>query len=116
MCPRLKELAEVGTDLLAVTANTKPKESQCVRSYLDGLFAFFFSVQRTEVNNDDCKFFLEVANIHATFSATQAVTADDGKSPHVNWPSLNAFKLYLSRILGNADVSKQQLFNFQVSL
>ena len=116
MCPRLKELAEVGTDLLAVTANTKPKESQCVRSYLDGLFAFVFSVQRTEVNNDDCTFFLEVANIHATVSATQAVAADDGKRPHVNWPSLNAFKLYLFRILGNADVSKEQLFNFQVSL
>lgn len=113
MCPQLKELAEMGIHLLTVTANTA-KESQCVRSYLDGLFAFFFSVQRTEINNDDCKWFLEVANLHARFAVTQAVAADECTSPHVNWPSLNAFKLYLSRILGNADTSKEHLFNSQV--
>ena len=112
MCPRLRDVAMVGVDLLSVATNTNPNASQSARSYLDGLFAFFFSMHRTEINIEDCRWFLETANKHATFNTNQANAAADDTNPFVNCAS---FKLYLSRMLGKADILKEQL-NSQVSL
>ena len=110
MCPRLKEIAKIGLDLL-VEAHTNPMKHQCVRSYLDGLFAFFFSKQRTEINIEDCRWFLEIANKHDT---SEIIAASDDTKAFINCTSFNVFKLYLSRILGNADITKEQVFNPQV--
>ena len=104
----------MGLDLWLVEANTSPKNSQCVRSYLDGLFAFFFSKQRTELNIEDCRWFLEIANKHAASDITPAIAASDDTNPFINCASFNVFKLYLSRILGNADITKDLLFNPKV--
>ena len=50
MCPRLRDVAEVGMDLLSEAAKAsssiKGERNQYVRSYIDGLFAFFFSAKR----------------------------------------------------------------------
>ena len=104
----------MGLDLWLVEANTSPKNSQCVRSYLDGLFTFFFSKQRTELNIEDCRWFLEIANKHAASDITPAIAASDDTSPFINCASFNVFKLYLSRILGNADITKDPFFNPKV--
>lgn len=114
MCPRLKEIAKIGLDLWLVEASAYPKNSQCVRSYLDGLFAFFFSKQRTEINIEDCRWFLEIANKHAASDITPPIAASDDTNPFINCASFNVFKLYLSRILGKADITKDPLFNPQV--
>ena len=120
MCPRLRDVAEVGMDLLSEAAKAssrvKGEKNQCVRSYIDGLFAFFFSAQRAAINVEDARWFLEIANKHAETHITQAVAISDDTSPFVNCASLNVFKLYLSRILGMVDVSKEQLINPQVDL
>ena len=113
MCPRLSEVAVVGMDLLLVATSSNPNASQSARSYLDGLFAFFFSMHRTEINIEDCRWFLEAANKHATSNIHQANAAADDTNPFVNCAS---FKLYLSRMLGKADILNEQLFNSQVSL
>ena len=118
--PRLKEIALVGMDLLSgaatASSNVKQAKNQFVRSYIDGLFAFFFSAQRAAINIEDARWFLELANKHAKTHITQTAAASDDTSPFVNCISLNVFKLYLSRILGTIDVSKEQLFNPQVNL
>jgi len=118
MCPRLKEIALVGMDLLSEAAKAssrvKGERNQCVRSYVDGLFAFFFSAQRAAINIEDARWFLEIANKHANTRITEAVAVSDDTSLFVNCASLNVFKLYLSRILGKVDVSKEQLINPQV--
>ena len=118
MCPRLREIALTGMDLISEASNTSSsaqgKKNQCVRSYIDGLFAFFFSAQRAAINIEDARWFLEIANKHAQTNFTQAVAASDETSPFVNCISLNVFKLYLSRILGTVDVSKEQLIDPQV--
>ena len=113
-CPRLKDIAKMGLDLLLVEANTNPKKRQCVRSYLDRLFAFFFSKQRIEFNTEDCRWFLEIANKHATSELTPVIAASDDTNPFINCTTFNVFKLYLSRILGNANITKEQIFNPQV--
>ena len=120
MCPRLREIAGVGMDLLSEAAKAssrvKGERNQYVRSYIDGLFAFFFSAQRAAINIEDARWFLEIANKHANTRITQTVAASDDPSPFVNCASLNVFKLYLSRILGTVDVSKEQLINPQVDM
>jgi len=69
MCPRLREIAGVGMDLLSEAAKAssrvKGERNQCVRSYIDGLCAFFFSAQRAAINIEDARWFLEIANKHA---------------------------------------------------
>jgi len=110
VCPRLREVAMVGVNLLS---NANSNVCQSTRSYMDGLFAFFFSMQRTEINIEDIRWFLETANKHATFNKSQANAAADDTNPFVNCAS---FKLYLSRMLGKADTLNEQLFNSQVSL
>ena len=118
MSPRLREIAGVGMDLLSEAAKAsssiKGERNQYVRSYIDGLFAFFFSAKRAAINIEDVRWFLEIANKHANTRITQTVAASDDPSPFVNCASLNVFKLYLSRILGTVDVSKEQLINPQV--
>ena len=117
MCPRLKEIARVGMDLLSeASSGIKGERNQCVRSYIDCLFAFFFSARRAAINTEDARWFLEIANKHAKTHITQTVAVSDDTSPFVNCASLNVFKLYLSRILGPVDVSKEQLVNPQVEL
>ena len=118
MCPRLREIALAGMDLISEASNTSSsaqgKKNQCVRSYIDGLFAFFFSAQRAAINIEDARWFLEIANKHAKTDFTQTIAASVETSPLVNCISLNVFKLYLSRILGSVDVSKEQLIDPQV--
>ena len=114
MCPRLREIALAGMDLLSPSSsNVNGEKNQCIRSYIDGLFAFFFSAQRAAINIDDARWFLEIANKHAQ---TQTVATSDNTSPFVSCASLNVFKLYLSRIIETVDVSKEQLINPQVDL
>ena len=119
-CPRLREIALAGMDLLSEASNASSsaqgKKNQCVRSYIDGLFAFFFSAQRAAINTEDANWFLEIANKHAQTDFTQAVAASDDASPPFNCISLNVFKLYLSRILGSVDVSKEQTINPKVNV
>ena len=107
-------------DLLSAAAtassSAQGKKNQCVRSYIDGLFAFFFSAQRAAINIEDARWFLEIANKHAKTDFTQAVAASVETTPLVNCISLNVFKLYLSRILGSGEVSKEQPINPQVTL
>ena len=106
-------------DLLSEAAKAsssiKGERNQYVRSYIDGLFAFFFSAQRAAINIEDVRWFLEIANKHANTRITQTVAASDVTNPFVNCASLNVFKLYLSRILGTVDVSKEQLLNPQMN-
>jgi len=120
MCPRLREIAVVGMVLLSEAAKAssrvKGERNQYVRSYIDGLFAFFFSAQRAAINIEDVRWFLEIANKHANTHITQTVAASDDPSSFANCASLNVFKLYLSRILGTVDVSKEQLTNPQVDM
>ena len=112
MCPRLGHVAKIGMDLLSAAATASPssqgKRNQCVRSYIDGLFAFFFSTQRAAINIEDARWFLEIAN------KQEPVAASDNTCPFVNCTSLNVFKLYFSRILGNVDIPGEQLSNPQV--
>ena len=118
MCPRLGHIAEIGADLLSAAATASSsvhgEKSQCVRSYIDGLLAFFFSTHRAAINIEDVRWFLEIANKPAKAHFTQAVADSDETSPLVNCASLNVFKLYFSRILGNVNISGEQLSNPQV--
>jgi len=111
MCPRLKEIAGIGMDLLLEAAKSsssiKGEKNQCMRSYVDGLLAFFFSAQRAAINIEDARWFLEIANKHAKTHFTQAVATSDDTSPFANCISLNVFKLYFSRILGTVEVAKE---------
>jgi len=115
MCPRLKDVAVAGMDLLSEAAEAlssiKEKKNQCMRCYIDGLFAFFFSTQRTVINVEDAKWFLEITNKYAKVHLPHAVATSDDTSPFVNCASLNVFKLYLSRILG---IARKQAINPQV--
>ena len=107
-------------DLLSEASNASSsaqgKKNQCVRSFIDGLFAFFFSAQRAAINTEDACWFLEIANRHAQTDFSQAVEASDDASPFCHCISLNVFKLYLSRILGSVDVSKDQTIYPKVNL
>ena len=64
------------------------EEGYCLQSFMEGLFSFFFSKHRALFAEEDCKYFLELANKQCT---TQAVD---------NCLSINMFKFYLARILG----------------
>ena len=112
MCPRLGHIAEIGMDLLSAAATASSsvhgEKNQCVRSYIDGLFAFFFSAQRAAINTEDARWFLEIAN------KQEPVAASDNTCLFVDCTSLNVFKLYFSRILGNVDIPGEQLSNPQV--
>ena len=72
---------------------------------MEGLFAFFFSNYRTTFNEEDCRFFLELANQQDSFCLPSAHVRRVSKSVadalH-SCASMSIFKLYLSRILGES--------------
>ena len=71
----------------APSPGVQGKEGYCLRSFMEGLFSFFFSKHCVLFAEEDCKYFLELANKQCT---TQAIH---------NCLSMNMLKLYLARIL-----------------
>ena len=78
------------------------EESYCLQSFMEGLFSFFFSKHRILFDEEDCKYFLELANEQPSTSTTQAVD---------NCLSINMLKLYLAKILGEPEHSTSSQVN-----
>ena len=91
------------------------RESYCVQSFIEGLFSFTFSKYCASFPEDDCRYFLEVANQQNSYSTlgTATVVAEDPH--HHNFTAMNVFKLYLSRILDEA-IQKPQVHYFTLGL
>ena len=59
----------------------------CLQSFMEGLLSFFFSKHRVLLDEEDCKYFLELANKqHSTLFVEKYL-------------SVNLLKMYLARIL-----------------
>ena len=70
------------------------EEGYCLQSFLEGLFSFFFSKYRVLFDEEDCKYFLELANKQCSVLTTQTID---------NCLSMSVLKLYLARILGEPE-------------
>ena len=77
-----------------------------MQSFIEGLFSFTFSKHCVSYAEEDCLYFLEVANQQYNFCyqvTTQESAVAVGEDPHLyNCTAMNVFKLYLSRILDEA--------------
>ena len=73
------------------------EESYCLQSFMEGLFAFFFSKHRALFDEEDCRYFMELANKqHSTF--------------------INMLKFYLARILGEPERDQSSQVNITFCL
>ena len=78
---------------------------------MEGLFAFFFSKHRCHIlfRENDCQYFLNLANQQNSFCSDSAEVAMliPGDSHLDECTSINVFKMYLSRILGDMECGKK---------
>jgi hypothetical protein len=101
--PRLCEILRTGLATLDTLSPEQESESYCRQSFIEGLFAFFFSKHRVALAEEDCYYFLEFANRFCQVPACHVSDqCQDQSSPLFNSTSINVFKLYLSRILGES--------------
>ena len=105
----LREMVDAGLKALSATPlspSIQGRENYCVQAFIEGLFSFTFSKHCASFDEEDCLYFLEVANQQHNFSCqatTQETVTEVGEEPHLyNCTAMNVFKLYLSRILDEA--------------
>ena len=67
------------------------EEGCCLQSFVEGILSLFFSKHRGTFHEEDCKYYLELANKqHSTLSIDKCL-------------SMSMLKLYLARILGSGE-------------
>ena len=71
----------------------------CLQSFMEGVFSFFFSKHRAFFTEDDCNYFFEIANQQYNFCGISTRAT----APTEHCTSMNIFKLYLARILGEPE-------------
>ena len=67
------------------------EEGYCLQSFMEGILSLFFSNHRGTFHEEDCKYYLELANKQCSVSTALAVDS---------CLSINMLKLHLARILG----------------
>ncbi len=106
----LQQVVDAGLQVFAATPPSptiQGRESYCVESFIEGLFAFTFSKHCASFPEEDCRYFLEVANQQNSYCTQGKATAQAEDPHHCSFTAINVFKLYLSRILGEAIAERQ---------
>ncbi len=81
------------------------------RSFLEGLFNFFFSMYHTSYKDEDCQWFLDLANKQESYISRERdyslVAPDEPRQTQISplhaCGTVGMLKLYLSRILRQDD-------------
>ena len=110
--PRLCEVVTTSLKELEVPSSGSG-EAYCLKSFIRGMFGFFFSSHRAQFSQEDFMWFLEIAN-QQCFSMTSSQTIGRKRDPLKQCASLHVFKFYLSRLLGQSKEGTLQLFLPQV--
>ncbi len=101
----LQQVMDAGLQAFAATPLSPTihgRESYCVQSFIEGLFAFTFSKHCASFPDEDCWYFLETANQQNSYRTQGTATVLVEDPHHCSFTTMNVFKLYLSRILGEA--------------